>query len=197
MRSTSRVRTLSILAIAVLGGSVVFGLSISDVHAQEESDEYQPGHERGRCYGNGTCNDGLACVYTRCRSTNTGIEGAPCYGNSTCNNGLFCHENLCISQSVVARIADSVARLYVAGGESRPSDAIAIEIHQRWCRLSAETIEQSCRDGRCTVTGVDSQSGETVHITGFGGSVSHDPSIGPPQIHIARHILTFCPSLSD
>jgi hypothetical protein len=55
------------------------------------------GTNGGRCYGNGTCNNGLTCVRGVCTpSAADGNEGGKCYGNGTCNQGLRCSNGTCV-----------------------------------------------------------------------------------------------------
>jgi len=48
------------------------------------------GAEGGACYGNGTCDSGLACEANVCVVAEMGTAGGACYGNGTCNAGLSC-----------------------------------------------------------------------------------------------------------
>ena len=50
----------------------------------------------GPCYGNGTCNAGLACEDAVCVALE-GDEGQACYGNGTCNAGLTCEAAVCVA----------------------------------------------------------------------------------------------------
>ncbi|HUS64776.1 MAG TPA: hypothetical protein VMZ28_09555 [Kofleriaceae bacterium] len=48
------------------------------------------GSSGGACYGNGTCNAGLACEAGVCVAPQAGQMGGACYGNGTCNAGMSC-----------------------------------------------------------------------------------------------------------
>jgi len=61
---------------------------------------FKEGEERGPCYPDNTCNEGLVCLSRICvNPSKTGEEGGPCYMNNTCNPGLYCFEGICFSDS--------------------------------------------------------------------------------------------------
>ncbi|OIP43958.1 MAG: hypothetical protein AUK47_01840 [Deltaproteobacteria bacterium CG2_30_63_29] len=87
--------------------------------------ESPKGTAGGKCYGNDTCNDGLACLKGKCLEVGKGggpckpddtcdagavckngmcaavpegTEGGVCYGNQTCNTELECFKGLCVNE---------------------------------------------------------------------------------------------------
>jgi hypothetical protein len=63
-------------------------------------DSFKQGEERGPCYEDNTCNDGLVCLSKTCVNPNkTGEEGGPCYLNGGCNKGLVCVDDICIKDA--------------------------------------------------------------------------------------------------
>jgi hypothetical protein len=71
------------------------------------------GSAGGACYGNGTCNAGLACQAGTCVAPEAGALGGPCYGNSTCNAGMACDP---ATQTCVAAGAPAATAPPVGGG---------------------------------------------------------------------------------
>lgn len=62
---------------------------------QGSSGPPREGDPGGRCYPNGTCNDGATCDRNRCETTPRGTPGGACYPNGTCNEGAACVEQRC------------------------------------------------------------------------------------------------------
>lgn len=74
------------------------------------------GTSGGACYGNGTCNAGLACEAGVCVAPQAGAMGGACYGNSTCNAGMTCEA---ATQTCVADAAG--ATVTAVGATSTPA----------------------------------------------------------------------------
>ena len=51
----------------------------------------------GPCYGNRTCNPGLACdiASRQCTPGNTGLRGGACFHDGTCTGTLVCNQGIC------------------------------------------------------------------------------------------------------
>ncbi len=63
----------------------------------KDGTSFKQGEERGSCYEDNTCNEGLVCLSKTCVNPNkTGEEGGPCYLNKACNEGLLCEDDLCV-----------------------------------------------------------------------------------------------------
>lgn len=78
--------------IVVISFLVFFFFSCS-----KGGDSFKQGEERGTCYEDNTCNEGLVCLSKTCVNPNkTGEEGGPCYLNGGCNNGLVCIDDICM-----------------------------------------------------------------------------------------------------
>lgn len=108
MAACKVLRTIAIIIFAV------FTLAAQDAIAQPapapapvpapapaETQGVAEGTEGGACYGNATCEQGLACDSTRnvCFTPTVGEIGGACYGNRTCNAGYTCDvsSNQCVA----------------------------------------------------------------------------------------------------
>jgi len=90
--------------------------------APEPAADAEPsaGAKNGACYGNRTCDAGLACKRDRCAEVDlTGTEGKACFPNGTCHDKLRC------SNSSVCRRPPKAKRSEEQSddGQARPDDA--------------------------------------------------------------------------